>query len=221
MAAPARRRREGDRGEQGGAERELHPAEYTPPAAESSRPDSLAPWRRCAILVAIVGGFAVAWSLLEAIRAFVIPRGVQLRSRVVFYWVFRLLRWVARVRGAVEREAVDAIMVYGAPIAVLGLPLLWLITTLLGFAGIFWAIDGGGFGDAIVVSGSSLFTLGFERPDGVGGAIAAFADATIGLGLLALVISYLPTLNSGVLPPRVGRRDARHRAPARRRTRSR
>lgn len=149
------------------------------------------------IFVAIVGGFAVAWSLLEAIRAFVIPRGIQLRSRVVFYWVFRLLRWVARVRGAVEREAVDAIMVYGAPIAVLGLPLLWLITTLLGFAGIFWAIDGGGFGSAVVVSGSSLFTLGFDRPDGVGGAIAAFADATIGLGLLALVISYLPTLNSG------------------------
>jgi len=148
------------------------------------------------VLVAVVGGFAVAWSLLEAIRAFVIPRGVQLRSRVVFYWVFRLLRWVVRVRGAVEREAVDAIMVYGAPIAVLGLPLLWLLTTLLGFAGIFWAIDGGGFGSAVVVSGSSLFTLGFERPDGVGGAVAAFADATIGLGLLALVITYLPTLNA-------------------------
>ena len=148
------------------------------------------------IFAAVVGGFAVAWALLEAIRAFVIPRGIQLRSRVVFYWVFRLLRWVIRVRRAVDREAVDEIMVYGAPIAVLGLPLLWLITTLLGFAGIFWAIDGGGFGDAVVVSGSSLFTLGFERPDGVGGALAAFACATIGLGLLALVISYLPTLNS-------------------------
>ncbi|MDX6480764.1 MAG: hypothetical protein QOG85_1274 [Gaiellaceae bacterium] len=148
------------------------------------------------ILVAIVGGLAVAWALLEAVRAFVIPRGVQLRSRVVFLWVFRILRWIARVRGLTERTAVDGIMVYGAPIAVLGLPLLWLITTLLGFAGIFWAIDGGGFGDAVVVSGSSLFTLGFEKPDGVGGAIAAFADATIGLGLLALVITYLPTLNA-------------------------
>jgi hypothetical protein len=148
------------------------------------------------ILAAVAGGFAVGWSLLEAIRAFVIPRGVQLRSRVVFYWVFRLLRGVTRVRGAVEREATDAIMVYGAPIAVLGLPLLWLITTLLGFSAIFWAIDGGGFGDAVVVSGSSLFTLGFDRPVGVGGAIAAFADATVGLGLLALVITYLPTLNA-------------------------
>jgi hypothetical protein len=148
------------------------------------------------ILVAIIGGCAVLWALLEAIRAFVVPRGIQLRSRIVFYWVFRLLRWVAHVRGAVEREEIDAIMVYGAPIAVLGLPFLWLITMLLGFAGIFWAIDGGGFGDAIVVSGSSLFTLGFDKPDGVGGAITAFACATLGLGLLALVITYLPTLNS-------------------------
>ncbi|MGH3008942.1 MAG: hypothetical protein ACRDLM_05975 [Gaiellaceae bacterium] len=148
------------------------------------------------ILAAVAGGLAVGFVLLEAIRAFVIPRGVQLRSRVVFFLVFRLLRFVTRLRGAVEREAVDAIMVYGAPIAVLGLPLLWLVVTLLGFAGIFWAIDGGGFGGAVVVSGSALFTVGFERPDGVGGAVAAFVDATIGLGLLALVITYLPTLNS-------------------------
>lgn len=148
------------------------------------------------IVAAVAGGFAVSWSLLEAVRAFVVPRGVQLRSRVVFYWVFRLLRAIIRLRGAVEREAADAIMVYGAPIAVLGLPLLWLITTLLGFSAIFWAIDGAGFGSAVVVSGSSLFTLGFQRPDGVGGAIAAFAEATIGLGLLALVITYLPTLNA-------------------------
>ncbi len=148
------------------------------------------------LLAAVLGGFVAGFALLEAIRAFVVPRGVQLRSRVVFYWVFRLLRWVTRLRGAVEREAVDAIMVYGAPIAVLGLPLLWLMATLLGFAGIFWAIDGGGFGNAVVVSGSSLFTLGFQRPLGVEGAVAAFADATIGLGLLALVITYLPTLNA-------------------------
>lgn len=149
------------------------------------------------IVAAVAGGFVVVWALLEAIRAFVIPRGIQVRSRVVFYWVFRLLRGVARLRGAVEREAVDAIMVYGAPIAVLGLPLVWLFASLLGFSAIFWAIDAGGFGNAVVVSGSSLFTLGFDRPTGgVGGAVAAFFEATVGIGLLALVITYLPTLNS-------------------------
>ena len=148
------------------------------------------------VLAAVAGALLVAFGLLEALRAFVVPRGIQLRSRIVFYWVFRLLRWFARFRGAIDREATDAIMVYGAPIAVIGLPLLWLLASLLGFSAIFWAIDGGSFGDAVVVSGSSLLTLGFDRPDGVGGAIVAFVAATVGLGLLALVITYLPTLNA-------------------------
>jgi hypothetical protein len=148
------------------------------------------------VLAAVAGALLVVFVLLEALRAFVVPRGIQLRSRVVFYWVFRLLRWFTRFRGAVDREAADAIMVYGAPIAIIGLPLLWLFGCLIGFSTIFWAIDSGSYGDALVVSGSSLFTLGFDRPDGVGGAIVAFVTATVGIGLLALVITYLPTLNS-------------------------
>lgn len=149
------------------------------------------------VVAAVAGGLVVAFALLEALRAFVVPRGIQLRSRVVFYWVFRGMRALTRLRRLEEREAVDAVMVYGAPIAVIGLPLLWLLASLLGFSAIFWAIDGGGFGDAVVVSGSSLFTLGFDRPSGgVGAAVAAFVEATVGIGLLALVITYLPTLNS-------------------------
>src|SRR6516225_7447230 len=148
------------------------------------------------VLAAVAGALLVGFVLLEALKAFVVPRGVQLRSRVVFYWVFRFLRWFARARGAVEREATDAIMVYGAPVAIVGLPLVWLFGSLLGFSAIFWAIDGGSYGDAFVVSGSSLLTLGFDRPDGVGGAAVAFLTATVGIGLLALVITYLPTLNA-------------------------
>jgi hypothetical protein len=148
------------------------------------------------VLAAVVGGLVVAFALLEALRAFVVPRGVQLRSRVVFYWVFRAMRGLTRVRRAEEREAVDAIMVYAAPVAIIGLPLLWLFASLLGFSTIFWAIDAHGFGDAVVISGSSLFTLGFDRPDGVVGAIVAFVEATVGIGLLALVITYLPTLSA-------------------------
>jgi hypothetical protein len=149
------------------------------------------------VLAAVLGGLVVGFSLLEAVRAFVVPRGIHLRSRVVFVWVFKLLGVIARVSGRREREEVDAVMAYGAPLSILGLPLLWLVASVLGFSAIFWEIDGGGFGSAFVVSGSSLFTLGFDHPGGgVGGAVAAFAEATIGLGLLALVITYLPTLNA-------------------------
>ena len=45
-----------------------------------------------------------------------------------------------------------------------------------------------------MTSGSSLLTLGFERPAGLGSALVAFSEAAIGLGLLAVLIAYLPTI---------------------------
>src|SRR5262249_13734367 len=43
-------------------------------------------------------------------------------------------------------------------------------------------------------SGSSLLTLGFLRPPTAAGEVLAFLEAAIGLALLALLVSYLPTI---------------------------
>ena len=43
---------------------------------------------------------------------------------------------------------------------------------------------------------SSLTTMGFAEPNGTGRIWIAFVEATIGLGLVALLISYLPTIYS-------------------------
>jgi hypothetical protein len=48
--------------------------------------------------------------------------------------------------------------------------------------------------EAFVVSGSSLLTLGFREPAVAGGDAIAFIEAAIGLALVALLISYLPTI---------------------------
>jgi hypothetical protein len=149
------------------------------------------------VLVVVAGTLIIFTVISEAIRAFVLPRGASLRfSRWIFVGVFRALRGLSWVRRAHDRRSRDAIMVYGAPLAVLCLPVAWLIASLIAYSGIFWAIDQGGYGDAFVVSGSSLLTLGFDRPPGVGGAATAFSEAGVGLALLAVVISYLPSLNS-------------------------
>ena len=50
--------------------------------------------------------------------------------------------------------------------------------------------------DAMITSGSSLLTLGFLRPPTTVGEIVAFVEAAIGLALVALLISYLPTIYS-------------------------
>jgi hypothetical protein len=143
------------------------------------------------VLVAIAGAAVVLWALLEAIRTFVVPRGLRLRlSRPVWRGIFRTSAAIAH---RLEEPRAATVMVHAGPIAVLALPLTWLLASWLGFAAIFWSLDPE---NPLVVSGSSLFTLGFDRPSGAGGAVAAFSEAAVGLGLLAIVISYLPTLNT-------------------------
>ena len=147
------------------------------------------------IVAAIAGALLVLVALAEAIRTFVVPRGLPLRlSRPVMRGIFTGMSRLAR---RLDEQRAHELMVYAAPLAVLALPVVWLLASLLGYAGVIWAIDANGFGDAVVVSGSSLLTLGFDRPEGVGGALAAFSEAAVGLGLVAVVISYLPSLNAG------------------------
>ncbi len=57
----------------------------------------------------------------------------------------------------------------------------------------FWAL-GRTVGDAFYVSGSSLLTLGFAPVDTLGERILAFSEATLGLGIVALVITFLPSI---------------------------
>lgn len=147
------------------------------------------------MLAAIGGAALVLFALFEAIRTFVVPRGLRLRlSRPVWRGI---MRGSSALAHRLDDGAGSAVMGHAAPLAVLALPLTWLTASWVGYAAIFWAIDPDPFDHPLVVSGSSLFTLGFDKPPAVGGAITAFSEAAVGLALLAIVISYLPTLNAG------------------------
>jgi hypothetical protein len=152
-------------------------------------------------LLATFAGLAViVLVVLSAVRIFVVPRGQRAPViSVVFGGVERLLAGLARLSGARDHGSRDRFLVLWAPLAVLALPVVWLASALLAYAALFWAIDpDAGFGRAAVVSGSSLFTLGFDRPPGVGSQLLACSEAAVGIGLLAIVISYLPTLNAAL-----------------------
>jgi hypothetical protein len=66
----------------------------------------------------------------------------------------------------------------------------------LGFAGVQWGLGGLSVREAFLVSGSSILTLGvvFHKP--LPHALVSFLEATIGLGLVGLMISYLPSIYS-------------------------
>jgi hypothetical protein len=141
------------------------------------------------VLAEVAGGVLVATVLLSALRTVVLPQGrLTGITRFVFALVNRLL--VGSERRLLPRRLSGLY----APAALVSLPFAWSMLVCLGFALIFWGQDVGSFGDAWTISGSSLFTLGFARPDGNELILLTFVEATIGLGLVALLISFLPTL---------------------------
>lgn len=129
----------------------------------------------------------------SALRTFVLPRGAAVPlTRLVSRSVRRLFD--LRVRFTSTYRARDRIMALYAPVTLFVLVGSWLVLVLGGFALVFEGVLGKGWREAFIISGSSVFTLGFDRPAGVAGAACAFAASAIGLGLLALLIAYIPTL---------------------------
>ena len=146
--------------------------------------------------IAFVLAAAVATGIVvSAVRTFVVPRGLPVAlSRIVFVVLRRaFLRtgWRAKAKGF---AALDHRMAFYAPTALLTLPLVWLTTVLVAFAVMYWAVDRSSAWTALETSGSSLLTLGFQHPGSRATTVLSFLEALIGLTLLALLITYLPTI---------------------------
>ena len=143
-------------------------------------------------VAALVGTVLVLAVLVSALETVVLPRnGFTRIARCVFAVADRIL--VHEWRNSDRRANLRALY---APIALVSLPLVWMIAMTVGFMFVFWGIKTGTMQRSFEVSGSSLFTLGFAEPAGTSRIWLTFIEATIGLGLVALLISYLPTIYS-------------------------
>jgi len=150
-----------------------------------------------------VGIVLVAWTLLDVFRTLVMPRAARGRvrlSRILFRTMWRPWRWIGVRRKTVQAR--ERVLATAAPFFFFVLLVGWVSLALLGYALILWSpafVDGIGpggdsFGNALYVSGTSLFTLG--SVGGVTGWTRAVvvAEGANGLGLFAVVIAYLPVL---------------------------
>jgi hypothetical protein len=147
-------------------------------------------------VAAFVAGAAVAlWVLAGAVRTVVLPRGEPVPlTRAVFISVRAL--YDLRVRRVASYAERDRVMARYAPVSLIVLPGVWVALVALGFTGVFWGLGIDPLLHAFELSGSSLLTLGFVGPDTLATYVASFVEATIGLGLVALLISFLPTIYS-------------------------
>ncbi len=145
-----------------------------------------------AIIAFVAGALVVARAILSALRTFVLPRASNdVVARTVFHATRRAFDVVAGPSKPYERR--DRLMAYFGPVSLIVLPGTWIVIVIVGYTAMFWAI-GVPIYEAFAASGSSLLTLGFVHPDLPGTDLLAFTEATIGLGLIALLISYLPTI---------------------------
>jgi hypothetical protein len=155
------------------------------------------------VFVVVAGVAIVAASIGSAVKTVVLPRASASRiTRVVFLIVRWLFRVVARPSMSFERR--DRILGAYAPLGLMSTLAAWLALALGGFTLIFWGIDHEGWRAAFDLSGSSLFTLGIGRPEGLGSTVLIFVEAALGLFLLALLITYLPTIYAAFSRREVG-----------------
>ena len=145
------------------------------------------------VLAFLAGAALVLATLASALKSVVVPRAEPV---MLARWVFVTVRkpFDFRVRRAHTWQDADRIMSRFAPFALLTLPLVWVALVIAGFMPIYWALGVDWPGESFEQSGSSLLTLGFAVDHHTSVIVVMFVEATIGLGLVALLISFLPTM---------------------------
>ena len=147
-------------------------------------------------IASVVLGVALASAaLISAVKTVVIPRHA---SSVITRTVFTVLRraYDLATPASMPYARRDRLLATYAPLGMLGLLVAWISLAFLGYSAIFWGLDGAtSVTVALELSGSSLFTLGFVRPTTFWLMMVSFTEAAIGLFLLALLITYLPSIN--------------------------
>lgn len=144
-------------------------------------------------VLAVVAGIAVVVATgLSALKTVVLPRAAgTFVTRAVFVLVRRVIYAAIGRRSFAVR---DRVLAYYAPIALILLPGVWVALVMAGFTLIGWGTGMGSWREAYLTSGSSILTLGTVFHRDLTHATLTYVEATLGLGLVSLQISYLPTI---------------------------
>ncbi|SFQ33721.1 hypothetical protein [Hymenobacter arizonensis] len=145
------------------------------------------------VIVGVSGTMLVVATVSSAIRAFILPRNEVVRLNVwVFVGVRTLFDAAAKLANSYDRR--DRIMAHYAPVALVALPVVWEALVSLGYTGIYWALGEGSWYYCYRLSNNSLLTLGSFSTTNMPAAALTYSEATLGLLLLTLLLSYLPTI---------------------------
>lgn len=145
------------------------------------------------VLWFVVGLAVVLLTLLSAVKTVVLPRS---EVSIITRWSFALMRATIGKIASPKRSFAfrDRLLAYYAPVTLVLLPGVWIVLMIVGFTGMFFGLGHTSLRDAFLTAGSSLLTLGVSFDRSLPHAVVSFGAATIGLGLVGLMISYLPSI---------------------------
>ena len=156
-------------------------------------------------LTGIPGVLLIAIGLWDVFETIVLPRRVTRRVRLTrLFYRFTWAPWsaVAHTIQKKHKRREIFLSVFG-PLSLLALLMVWAVTVVFGFAMIHWALGSRigqmtdrSFYTDLYYSGTTFFTLGLGdvTPIGAGARAITVLEASLGFGMLALVIGYLPVL---------------------------
>ncbi|GGF16581.1 hypothetical protein [Hymenobacter cavernae] len=145
------------------------------------------------VLAFVAGGFLVVMVILAAVRSFVMPRN---ESVLINNWTFMAIRFVFNQLATKQKTYAkrDRIMALYAPLSLVSLPIVWLAVASFGYILIFWALGEEDWLQCYRLSSSALLTLGAENAESIWISAFSYSEAGLGLLLMTLLISYLPTI---------------------------
>ncbi|MDQ2728752.1 MAG: hypothetical protein M3Y91_13035 [Actinomycetota bacterium] len=145
------------------------------------------------IILFILGVILVVGAVLSAVRSTILPRATQNRlSRLTILGVRVAFRLRARRSSTYARR--DRVMAMLGPVALLVLLFTWLVLIMAGYALMFGAVYHASPSRAVELSGSSVFTLGSTAPGTLGADLLSYSEAGLGLLVVTLLITYLPSI---------------------------
>ncbi len=155
------------------------------------------------VLALLVGLSLLGIVLQDAFEVMLLPRSVQRHLRFVRVYFRQTWRFFAALaRGLPQGGRREGLLSVYGPLSMVMLFGVWAVGLIVGCGLIEWALHTGAadkaltLPDAIYLSGVTFFTLGYGDfvPHTVAARAFAVFEAGLGLGFIAVVISYLPVL---------------------------
>ena len=145
------------------------------------------------VLAGIAGLTLIALMLSEFFVAFMLPRRVRRDPRIARNLNRALWRPWRAVAARLRPANADTMLGLFGPLALILQLVTWTIGLLLGYALLEWAVGGGSFVDRVFFSSGLFLSAGAAEGD-YGVRVVELLEAATGVGVLFIVIGYMPSV---------------------------